>query len=194
MAKLYLFTVFERLWHWFQVVVVTILLITGFDIHGSVNIMSFHTAVDIHNKAGIAWAIGTPFFLFWLLITRQWSHYIPTSRNFFATAHYYAWDIFLGKDHPFEKSESEKHNPIQRIAYLMLLLFIGPIQIITGLIYWQWRELGLEVLGLRNVAFLHIVFAFAVLGFAIVHVYMITTGKTLFEYVRSMVTGYKEAR
>lgn len=191
MAKLYLFSAFERLWHWFQVIVIAILFVTGFDIHGSINLMSFHRAVDLHNIAGLAWAIGTPFFLFWLVITRQWSQYVPTSRKFFETARYYAWDIFLGKDHPFEKSEAEKHNPIQRLAYLTLFLIIGPMQIVTGILYWQWRGAGLEFLGLRNVAFLHIVFAFAILGFAIVHVYMVTTGKTLFEYVRAMVTGYK---
>ena len=193
MAKLYLFTVFERLWHWFQVIVVAILLVTGFDMHGSIDVMSFHTAVRVHNTAGLAWAVGTPFFLFWLIITRQWRHYIPTSKNFFATARYYAWDIFWGSDHPFEKTETEKHNPIQRLAYLALFLFIAPVQILTGLIYWQWRASGLEFVGLRNVAFVHIAFAFALLGFMLVHVYMITTGRTLLEYFRAMVTGVKES-
>jgi thiosulfate reductase cytochrome b subunit len=191
MAKLYLFTVFERLWHWFQVVVVTLLIITGFDIHGSWDLMPFKAAVHLHNIAGIAWSVGTPFFLFWLIVTNQWRHYIPTTKNFLATAQYYAWDIFLGRDHPFEKTEQEKHNPIQRLAYLALFLFIAPIQIITGILYLQWRYFDLEFLGLQNIAFLHIFFAFALIGFAVVHVYMVTTGKTLLEYVRAMITGWK---
>lgn len=192
MAKLYLFSVFERLWHWFQMIVVTILLVTGFEVHGTFQVMPFEQAVEVHNIAGILWAIGTPFFLFWLVITRQWQHYIPTSRKFWETIHYYAWDIFTGQDHPFEKSETQKHNPIQRLAYLGLFLFIGPVQILTGLLYWQWRRAGLEFLGLENLAFVHILFAFAILGFVLVHVYMVTTGKTLLEYVRAMVTGFKE--
>lgn len=192
MARLYLFSVFERLWHWFQVVVVTILLLTGFDVHGSINIMSFHDAVEWHNAAGIAWAVGTPFFLFWLVITRQWQHYVPTSRKFFETARYYAWDIFWNRDHPFVKTEQEKHNPIQRLAYLGLFLFIAPVQILTGIAYWLWRSLDWSWLSLQTLAFIHILFAFAILGFLIVHVYMVTTGKTLLEYVRAMVTGFKD--
>ena len=193
MSKLYLFTIFERLWHWFQVTVVAVLLLTGFTVHGTLHLMSFQTAVTVHNTAGLAWAVGTPFFLFWLVVTGQWSHYIPTSRKFLATAHYYAWEIFWGQDHPFEKSAGEKHNPIQRLAYLALFLFIAPIQILTGLLYWQWRHVNLQFLGLRNLAFMHILFAFAILGFLIVHVYMITTGRTLLEYLRGMVTGTHES-
>lgn len=192
MAKLYLFTVFERIWHWFQVLVVTTLLLTGFDIHGSIDILPFHEATEIHNIAGIAWAVGTPFFLFWLVVTRQWQHYKPTREKFVQTIHYYAWDIFWGVDHPFEKTEKEKHNPIQRLAYLALFLFIAPVQILSGILYWQWRTFGLEFLGLKNVAFVHILFAFALLGFMVVHVYMITTGKTVLHYVRAMITGFKE--
>ena len=192
MAKLYLFSVFERLWHWFQVIVVTILFLTGFDIHGSIDIMPFLTATEVHNIAGLAWAVGTPFFLFWLVITQQWQQYIPTREKFVETIRFYAWDIFWGRDHPFEKTTREKHNPIQRLAYLGLFLFIAPVQILSGLLYWQWSNAGLESLGLQNVAFVHILFAFALLGFMIVHVYMITTGKTLLQYVRAMVTGFKE--
>lgn len=192
MARLYLFSVYERLWHWFQVSAVTVLFITGFDIHGSIDVMSFEKAVHVHQIAGVLWTIGTPFFLFWLVITRQWKHYVPTSQKFFATARYYAWDIFRGKDHPFEKSETEKHNPIQRLAYLALFVFIAPVQIVSGILYWQRRNLGLESLDLRNLALVHIGFAFLLLGFVVVHVYMITTGKTLFEYLRAMVTGFKE--
>ena len=193
MARLYLFTVFERLWHWFQVIAVFVLLVTGFDVHGSLDLMPFETAVRVHNTAGIAWAVGSPFFLFWLAITGQWSHYMPTARNFFETARYYAWEIFFGKDHPFEKTEDEKHNPIQRLAYLALFSFIAPVQIFSGVVYLYWRSAGLGFEQLRNLAFLHILFAFAVLGFLLVHVYMITTGKTLFEYIRAMITGFKDS-
>lgn len=192
MERLYLFTVFERLWHWFQVIVVSILLFTGFDIHGSYHLMSFKSAVEIHNTAGLVWAVGNPFWLFWLMITGQWAHYVPTSSQFFETARYYAWDIFWNRDHPFEKTESEKHNPIQRLAYLGLFLFIAPVQIVTGILYWQWSAVGLTFGGIKMTATIHILFAFAVLGFVIVHIYMITTGKTLLEYARAMVTGFKE--
>jgi len=42
------------------------------------------------------------------------------------------------------------------------------------------------------VALIHIAGAFAILSFIVVHVYMITTGHTLFAHTRAMITGWEE--
>ena len=46
--------------------------------------------------------------------------------------------------------------------------------------------------GLRPVALVHTAGAFAMLSFLVVHLYMITTGKTLGSNLRSMLTGWVE--
>ena len=42
------------------------------------------------------------------------------------------------------------------------------------------------------VALVHTAGAFAILSFIVVHVYMITTGHTLFAHTRAMITGWEE--
>jgi len=37
--KIYLYTRFERVWHWLQSIMVTFLIITGLEIHGTYTLM-----------------------------------------------------------------------------------------------------------------------------------------------------------
>ena len=41
---------------------------------------------------------------------------------------------------------------------------------------------------------LHLAGAFGILSFLVVHLYMITTGHTLFAHTRAMITGWEEVR
>ena len=47
-------------------------------------------------------------------------------------------------------------------------------------------------LSLDVVAIVHIAGAFAILSFVVVHIYMITTGHTIFAHTRAMITGWEE--
>jgi thiosulfate reductase cytochrome b subunit len=42
------------------------------------------------------------------------------------------------------------------------------------------------------VAIVHTAGAFAILSFVVVHIYMITTGHTIFAHTRAMITGWEE--
>jgi thiosulfate reductase cytochrome b subunit len=42
------------------------------------------------------------------------------------------------------------------------------------------------------VAFVHMAIAFAILIFIIIHVYMTTTGHTVFAHIKAMVSGWEE--
>ena len=46
LRRIMLFTRFERFWHWTQMVLIMILLFTGFGIHGFHNLLDFKTAVS----------------------------------------------------------------------------------------------------------------------------------------------------
>ncbi|MFI8464878.1 MULTISPECIES: cytochrome b/b6 domain-containing protein [Stutzerimonas stutzeri subgroup] len=46
--RLYLFTRFERFWHWSQATLIITLLFSGFAVHGSHALLEFRTAVEIH--------------------------------------------------------------------------------------------------------------------------------------------------
>jgi thiosulfate reductase cytochrome b subunit len=189
--KIYLYTRFERLWHWFQALTVICLIITGLEIHGTYTLLGFQTAVNVHNFIGLSWLILFAFFVFWLLTTGEWKQYIPTTKKLFLVVRYYAWDIFQGKPHPVQKSAGAKHNPLQRLAYLGISAMLLPVQMITGLLYYLYNDMP-QVVALPVLATIHTLVALFLLNFLIVHVYMTTTGHSLFSHIAGMITGWEE--
>ncbi len=191
LTKVYLYTRFERLWHWLQGLMIIILMITGFEVHGTYTFLGFKTAVTIHNYVGLTWLILFAFFVFWLLTTGEWKQYIPTTKKLFDVVFYYAFGIFKGQDHPVQKSKGAKHNPLQRIAYLGISAMLLPVQMITGLIYYLYNFIpgGMD---LTVLAVTHTFMAFMLVNFLIIHVYMTTTGHSLFSHIAGMITGWEE--
>lgn len=194
-VKVYLYTRFERFWHWVQAALITLLLLTGLEVHGTYSLLGYRRAVEWHNFLGITWLVLFVFIVFWLLTTGQWKHYVPTTRKLFEVARYYASGIFKGEPHPVPKRPDAKHNPLQRLAYLGLAAALLPVQMVTGLLYWgynDWKAWGLEFLGLSPVAVLHMLGALAILAFVVGHVYMTTTGHTLTSHIAAMFSGWEE--
>jgi thiosulfate reductase cytochrome b subunit len=108
---------------------------------------------------------------------------------------YYAVGIFKNAPHPFRQSAQRKHNPLQRLAYLFVLLVIGPTIWISGwlyLFYNTWPEYGLANLKLEWIAVAHASGAYMILIFLIVHVYLVTTGHTPGAQLKAMITGWEE--
>ena len=195
MVNIYLYSRYERLWHWLQSTIIIVLLITGFEVHGTFSLLGFQSAVDIHNFVGLSWLILFAFFIFWIFTTGEWRQYAPTTRKMLAVVRYYSYGIFRGEPHPVPKRKEAKHNPLQRLVYLSLAALLLPIQMATGFLYWSynsWQGWGLGWLSLPVVATIHMAGAFAILSFLVVHLYMITTGHTIFAHTRAMITGWEE--
>jgi thiosulfate reductase cytochrome b subunit len=195
MQNIYLYSRYERFWHWMQTILILLLLVTGFEIHGTFRLFGFKTATEIHNWCGIFWLIAFAFFVFWLFTTGEWRQYVPTTRKMFAVVRYYMYGIFRGEAHPVPKRKHAKHNPLQRLVYLSLAALLLPVQMVTGILFWgynSWPALGLGGLSLSVMAAVHLAGAFAILSFLVVHIYMITTGHTIFAHTRAMITGWEE--
>lgn len=195
LTNIYLYTRYERSWHWLQGLLIIILLLTGFMIHDNLALFSFETAVRLHNILGLTWLIAFAFFIFWVFTTGEWRQYIPTTKKMIAVIRYYSYGIFKGEPHPVPKRVEAKHNPLQRLTYLSLAAFLLPFQMITGLLYWgynHWPGWGIGSLSLNVLAVLHTLGGFGILTFLIVHVYMTTTGHSLFAHIKAMITGWEE--
>jgi thiosulfate reductase cytochrome b subunit len=197
MKKVYVFKVFERFWHWSQATLILALLTTGFEIHGSYSFLGFGLAVDVHTIC--AWSLVALwiFAIFWHIVTGEWRQYIPTTQKIMAVIDYYILGIFQ-KDakHPYKTTKLKKHNPLQRLAYIFILLVVGPIIWVSGwfyILYEYWPMFGLENLSLKLVATVHLLGAYAMAFFVIVHVYLITTGHTVGTHLKAMLTGYDES-
>ncbi|MDY6904607.1 MAG: cytochrome b/b6 domain-containing protein [Thermodesulfobacteriota bacterium] len=193
--KIYLYTRYERFWHWLQTVLIIILIITGLEVHGGFQWLGFELAVRVHDITGITWLIAFAFFVFWIFTTGEWRQYIPTSKKMFLVVRYYLYGIFRGESHPVPRQKEQKHNPLQRLAYLSLAAVLLPIQMLSGFLYWDynsWEQWGLSFLSLDVIAFIHMAGGFAILSFIIVHVYMTTTGHSLTAHVKAMISGWED--
>jgi thiosulfate reductase cytochrome b subunit len=165
------------------------MLLTGFEIHGTYRLLGWEQAVHWHTTA--AWTlIGLwAFAIFWHFTTGEWQQYVPTTRNVLAVMNYYLAGIFTGAPHPFRVTPLAKHNPLQRLAYLLVKLFINPLIWVSGLAYLYYNELALP---LRSIAIAHTAAAFMMLAFAIAHAYLATTGHTPLAHIKAMITGWEE--
>ena len=194
LINVYLYTRYERFWHWLQMVLIFLLLVTGLEVHGLFTLFGFDLAVEIHNFIGLTWLIAFAFFVFWIFTTGEWKQYIPTTKKMFAVIRYYSYGIFRGETHPVPKRKDAKHNPLQRLTYLSLAALLLPIQMASGFLYWSynsWADWGLGGLSLGVLALVHMIGAFAIFSFIIVHVYMTTTGHTIFAHTKAMITGWE---
>lgn len=194
--RIYLYKRYERFWHWSQAVLVIFMLITGFEIHGVYENFGFRRAVEYHTLSAWALLILWAFTIFWQFTTGEWRQYIPTLTKVLAMVRYYSYGIFVNAPHPFHKTASKKHNPLQRLAYVSLLALVSPLIWGSGLLYLffaYWKDFGIDRwLSLETVALAHTAGAFLMLTFVIVHVYLTTTGHTPLAHIRSMVTGWEE--
>ena len=189
--KIYLYTRYERLWHWLQALMIICLIVTGLEIHGTYTLLGFQTAVSVHNFVGLSWLILFAFFVFWLFTTGEWKQYIPTTKKLFSVVLFYSWGIFQGKPHPIQKSKGAKHNPLQRLAYLGISAMLLPVQMATGLLYYLYNEIP-QILPLSVLAVIHTLVALLLLNFLVIHLYMTTTGHSLFSHISGMITGWEE--
>jgi thiosulfate reductase cytochrome b subunit len=200
MAKKYvlIYKKYERFWHWMQAILVIFLMITGFEIHGYYSFLGFLNAVTFHNYAAIALIVLTIFTIFWHFVTGEWKQYIPTTDNLIAYVKYYTKGIFEGAPHPTHKTQLSKLNPLQRLTYLGLKIVLFPLMISTGILYMLYRypqKSTIEFInigGLEVVAILHTLGAFLLVAFLVAHLYLTTTGDTIFSNIKAMLTGYEE--
>ncbi|MFV5212863.1 cytochrome b/b6 domain-containing protein [Azonexus caeni] len=194
--RIYIYKRYERFWHWSQALLIIGMMITGFEVHGTYTLLGFQKAVQLHTLA--AWTLLTlwAFTIFWQFTTGEWRQYLPSLKNVLAMVNYYLIGIFRDAPHPFRKTVVQKHNPLQRLAYLALLAVISPLIWISGLFYLfygNWQQLGIDrYLTLEWVAVAHTLGAFLITAFFFIHVYLTTTGHTVFAHIKAMVTGWEE--
>lgn len=189
-TRVHMYARFERFWHWTQAALVLSLGVTGFEIHGSYALLGFKTAVEIHSLLVWALMVLWVFAIFWHLTTGEWRNYVPTLRLAPQVVRHYAYGIFRGEEHPWPKARDAKLNPLQRGAYLGLKLGINPVLWVSGLLYLFSHALpGMD---LGTVALVHTAGAYAMAVFVIMHVYLTTTGPTVFAYHKAMITGWED--
>ncbi len=200
--KLYLHPVTERIWHWIHAVLILLLILSGIQIHwpDSFGIFgSFANAISLHNWFGLLLVADFVLWLLYNLISKRISHYILRKEDLYpgmiVQAKFYAYDIFKNRPHPYAPSENNKFNPLQKMAYFQFMIFMMPLLLISGILYLYpscFSSFVSFVGGLKVVAIFHYIMAVLFTAFFVAHIYLATTGHTIFADFISMITGYAE--
>ncbi|AJQ92987.1 cytochrome b/b6 domain-containing protein [Gynuella sunshinyii] len=200
--RVYMYSRYERLWHWLQAAAILLLLITGAVIHKPYLFawISFPYMVQIHNVLGFILLVNAVLALFYHLASGEIRQFIPMPADLFVRMfeqiRFYTSGIFKGAPHPFEKTPEQKLNPLQKIAYFGLLNALLPAQMLTGLLIWgaqRWPELAMTFGGLVWLGPVHTFLAWAFVAFLVMHIYLTTTsGPKLTSGIKAMVEGWEE--
>jgi len=200
-TDVYMYSLYERLWHWLQTFVILILLFTGLIIHkpDTFGIFSFRYLVPLHNVMAVILAVNAVLALFYHLASGEIKQYIPRPRGFFdlaiTQAIFYLRGIFKGEGHPYEKTPQKKLNPLQQATYFGLLNVFLPLIGLTGILMWgaqRWPALTAKVGGLTYIAPIHTLIAWFFASFIVMHVYLTTTGYKPLTAIRAMMMGWEE--
>jgi thiosulfate reductase cytochrome b subunit len=203
MAKLYVHPLPVRIWHWLNALGFIALILTGVQIRyvDMIGLMSFRAAVSLHNWVGFI-LIGNFFvWLLFYLLTDKIKVYHPELspmkhfRASFRQAYYYGYGIFKGEPNPHHVSAYHKFNALQSMAYQIIMLWLVPLQFVTGLLLWDLKRFGGIVDffgGVRVVDTLHVLLFIFFSAFIIVHPYLASLGHSPLGHFRAMVTGYED--
>ena len=199
--SIYMYSFYERLWHWLQTITILILAFTGLVIHKPemFGAFSFNGVVLVHNIMAGLLVANALLALFYNLVSGDIKRFIPEPHGFFnqaiVQAKYYLSGIFKGSEHPFEKTRSDRLNPLQKVTYFGILNVLLPLQTITGILMWgvqHWPQTAAKLGGLPFLAPFHTLVAWSFISFIVAHVYLTTTGHTPMAGIKSMIVGWDE--
>lgn len=201
LREVYMYTIYERQWHWLQTAVISGLIFTGMIIHkpDMFAMFSFSGVVFFHNAFALILVVNAALAAFYHLVSGEIRQFLPEPRGFFgkmfAQIKYYAWGIFRNQPHPFEKTPDSKLNPIQQLTYFGLLNVLLPLQVITGGLMWGAQHIPdfmATIGGLSLLGPIHTIVSWLMATFIVIHVYMTTTGHTPMANIRAMMVGWDE--
>ncbi len=199
--SVYMYTVYERLWHWLQAAAIFLLIFTGLIIHkpDMFGAFSFPYVVQVHNVLGFILLTNAFLAVFYHVASGEIRQFIPKPSGFalemVTQASYYLRGIFKNEPHPFEKTPQKKFNPLQQVVYFGLLNVLLPLQVITGVVMWGmqlWPAQAQMLGGLPVLAPIHSLIAWLLASFIVMHMYLTTTGHTVLGGVQSMMNGWDE--
>jgi thiosulfate reductase cytochrome b subunit len=202
-SKVYVNPLPVRIWHWANAVLFIVLIVTGVQIRylDLFSYMSFKNAVTVHNWTGFA-LIGNFFvwLLFYLFSDKNKAYHpefniIKLANASMRQAVYYGWGMFRGEANPHKIDPYLKFNPLQRTLYQILMLFLLPMQFVTGVLLWDVKRFSnvIEMAGgVRVVDTVHVLIFIFLIFYMLFHPYLATLGHTPTAHIKAMLTGYED--
>lgn len=200
--RLYLYPIWIRLWHVTNALLFILLIITGFSLHyASIenSFIPFNISVVIHNVCAIILTVNYGIFIIGNIITNNGMFYSKWRKNLWPKLwkqfQFYAFGIFKGDPHPFPITKKQKFNPLQKVSYVFAMYLGMPLLVISGVGLMFPERIGQSIFNINALVFydvLHLVVAFVLSIFLVIHLYTCTLGDKPGTLFKSMVNGYHE--
>ncbi len=200
--RLYLYPIWIRLWHVTNALLFILLILTGFSLHyASIDnsFIPFNVSVVIHNVCAIILSINYGVFVLGNIVTNNGMFYSKWRKNLWPKLwkqfQFYAFGIFKGDPHPFPITKKQKFNPLQKVSYVFAMYLGMPLLIISGVGLMFPERIGQSIFNINALVFydvLHLVAAFVLSIFLVIHLYTCTLGDKPGSLFKSMVNGYHE--
>jgi len=202
--RIYLTPTPVRIWHWLNAFGFLALILSGIQIRFPeyANVFgSYRAAIRLHDTAGVVVSIS---FLLWLgyylLVARKMRRlYLPTTEDLrhglLRQAKYYFITYFFGHQSPHHARPDDKFNPMQKSAYLVIMMVLVPLVILSGLLLMNvgpMHSLAVLVGGIKLVAAVHFLLACSLCAFLFTHVYLATLGSSPLAYFKPMLVGWED--
>ena len=135
MKMIYIHPLPVRIWHWVNAFGFVFMIVTGLQLRYPeiFSLMSFRGAVELHNTAGFI-LIGNYFlWLGFYLFSDRIKIYHPelNPRKHFDDSIrqvlFYGRGIFIGEPNPHHGGPYNKFNPMQKMAYQVIMMIVVPI-------------------------------------------------------------------
>lgn len=192
-----------RIWHWVNALGMVTLIATGLQIRfpDVINIFgTYKAAIRLHNTAGITVSL---FYLLWFgyyIYKKQLiALYVPNlqelKEGIIKQSFHYFYYYFLGKQSPYHGTPENKFNPMQKTAYLAIMLIFLPAVILTGLVILNIAPLRPLIAlfgGIKILVGLHFLLACVFFAFVLSHIYLATLGTTPLAYFKPMWDGWEK--
>jgi thiosulfate reductase cytochrome b subunit len=204
MQRIFLHSIWIRIWHWVNLAAFIVLILTGAQIRlpNALHLFSFEAAVQIHSWLGFILIANYFIWLIYYILTGNIKIYIPPlhhpiefAKKALNQAKFYGWGIMVGDENPHHSTFYNKFNPLQQVSYLMIMVALIPLQLITGLFLWDPHLFGsfVNILGgIQIVSLIHVFLWIFFSAFMIVHFYLATLGHTPMAHIIAMFKGYEE--
>ncbi len=204
MQRIYVHPLPVRIWHWINAAGFVAMILTGVHLRyiGLIDLLSFETAVNVHNWIGFIlignFFVWLTFYLFSDKIRVYHPELSPVKhfRDSFRQLQYYGYGIFKGDPNPHQVNAYDKFNPMQSMLYQVVMLLLVPLVFFTGLLLWDTERFSgaVELFGgLRVVDTVHVLIFIFFAFFIFLHVYLGSLGHTVSAHYKAMfLTGYEE--
>jgi thiosulfate reductase cytochrome b subunit len=201
--KLYVHPLPVRIWHWTNAAGFILLILSGVQIRylDLISVVSFKTAVEVHNAVGFVLIANFFIWLGFYLFTDKIKVYHPELspvkhfRASFRQLQFYGYGIFKGDPNPHHVTAYHKFNALQSVAYQIIMMLVVPLQFFTGLLLWDLKRFADWVDffgGVRVVDTVHVLLFIFLTAFILVHPYLASLSAKPFAHFKAMMSGYEE--